>query len=234
MKKKTIPTLSQDTARQMLENIFRACKMPSNTVPLKTLSAYSNYRKERYALQRTAILVVLFLFILLPFLFLSGHVSLAPVQTAENENPLYRIALSSSVPVAQLSAHIDGITQPVYEGEGGTYLVRPEKNGELVVEITFFNRQQAQAHATVTGVDWEMPILKDTRRMGQDVLLYLEDQGSGIRVDGIAVTDHQGGEMQYQYDTENQCLTLLPGKGACYVEVPDHRGNVLHLVLSPQ
>ena len=65
--------LPQDTAEQMLQNIFRACNRPANTVPLKTLSAYSNYRKERFAMQRTAIVVMLVMFTLLPFLFVTAQ-----------------------------------------------------------------------------------------------------------------------------------------------------------------
>ena len=46
-------SLPQATAEQILSNVFSACSREPNSIPLEALTSYSNYRKERYALQRT-------------------------------------------------------------------------------------------------------------------------------------------------------------------------------------
>ena len=69
-KKSTEPQLDLDDASKILENIFAANQVEPNTIPLDVLTAYSNYRKERFSLQRTVLVVVMVLFLLLPFLFM--------------------------------------------------------------------------------------------------------------------------------------------------------------------
>ena len=61
--KKNQPALDDATADLMLGNIFDACEKERNTVPLSVLTSYSNYRKERFLLQKVILLIV-FLFIL--------------------------------------------------------------------------------------------------------------------------------------------------------------------------
>ncbi|MBQ4640055.1 MAG: hypothetical protein IJB69_06025 [Clostridia bacterium] len=228
-----IPVLPPATAQQMLENIFRACNRPSNTVPLKTLAAYSNYRKERFAMQRTAIVVMLVLFMLLPFLFITAEMDVTKAARSPGENPVYHIRFTSAVPVRHVTARMGGITQPIYEDENGVYTLQPAGNGEMVVEATFFNLQKTTASLPVTDADWEMPALLDTRRSGDNVLMYFSDNLSGIRADAISVTNAAGQELPFSYDTASQCLTLARPETTCYLSVPDERGNVLQLVLSP-
>lgn len=231
---KKLPQLSPRTAEQMLENIFLICNKAPNTVSLKTLTAYSNYRKERFSMQRTVIIILLVLFLMLPFLFISTDVTITPVETAENENPLYRITLSSGMPVRHISASINGVTQPIYEDEDGGYTLQPGRNGKLTVDVMLINRQKAQTTASVTGVDFGLPQLQRVRRSGGNVMLFFADAVSGINAAGIAVTDEWGGSVPFQYDTDTGCLTVLHCDENLNIDVPDGRGNVLHLVLSPQ
>ena len=75
-KKTDIPALDDQIAKQMLENIFEACDMESNKIPLEVLTSYSNYRRERFALQRLVLVVIMVLFFLLPVLFIAPKISI--------------------------------------------------------------------------------------------------------------------------------------------------------------
>ena len=44
--------LDPQVASQMLSNIFDACDIEQNSVPLEVLTSYSNYRKERFLFQK--------------------------------------------------------------------------------------------------------------------------------------------------------------------------------------
>ncbi|MDY5607379.1 MAG: hypothetical protein SPF55_05870, partial [Lentihominibacter sp.] len=58
--------LNSDVADQMLQNIFNICEVEPNTVPLDNLKSYSNYRKDRFFLQKVILVIVMLLFLALP------------------------------------------------------------------------------------------------------------------------------------------------------------------------
>ena len=82
-------TLSEATAQQILSGVFAACRREPNSVPLEALTAYSNYRKERYALQRTIVVLMLILFLLVPLLFMAARVQITLVNPDGMSNPVY-------------------------------------------------------------------------------------------------------------------------------------------------
>lgn len=231
---KKLPPLSTETAEQMLQNIFRSCKKTANTVSLQTLTAYSNYRKERFALQRTVIIVILSLFALLPLLFLSTSITIIPDEKNDTHNPVFHIQLSSSAPVRHLTAQIDGVTQPVYDDGQGRYTVTPGQNGEMIISATLFNLQVAKENVMVSGVDYTLPRLIKSQRVQDSLRLYFDDADSGIDALGISVTDENGNSLHYQYNSDSNRLSIAYVDTALNVDVPDNRGNVLHLLLSPQ
>ena len=104
--------LPPDTAEQILSNVFTACKREPNSVPLEALTSYSNSRKERYALQRSLILLMLALFMLLPLLFLAASVTVMQVNPGSEENPVYAISVDTRIPIRQVEARLAGQTGP--------------------------------------------------------------------------------------------------------------------------
>ena len=66
MSNSEIPKMDAASATRILENVFDECEMKPNSVPIEALSAYSSYRKERFALQKTIIVIAMILFLLLP------------------------------------------------------------------------------------------------------------------------------------------------------------------------
>ena len=115
-KKTDIPALDDQIAKQMLENIFEACDMESNTIPLEVLTSYSNYRRERFALQRLVLIIIMVLFFLLPVLFIAPTLSIQELPTAVSADPVYELRVTSAFPpVSRVTATIDGRNIPVYE-----------------------------------------------------------------------------------------------------------------------
>lgn len=226
--------LPEETAAQMLENIFRICKKTPNTVPLSTLRQYSNYRKERFALQRTVIVVILTLFALLPLLFISGDFTVTLEHTQGTLNPRYQVQPASILPVRHVSVEINGITQPVYEGENGTYHIQPNQDGQMDIRLTLVNLQTTHQTISVTGVDYTRPQLTEHRTAGNYRILYFEDEDSGINGAGISVTNKEGESINHQFDTDNNRLIIPITEEALYIVVPDQCGNALEFYLTAQ
>ena len=68
-RKSSVPQLDIEAAGRILAQAFEANQMELNTIPLEVLASYSNYRRERFTLQRTILVIIMTLFLLLPFLF---------------------------------------------------------------------------------------------------------------------------------------------------------------------
>ena len=75
-KKPKGPVLDESLASQMLENIFDACEVEPNTVPLSVLTSYSNYRRERFLLQKVLLVIILLFFCLAPLMFIAPDIDL--------------------------------------------------------------------------------------------------------------------------------------------------------------
>lgn len=231
MSLKNQAVLPEETAAQMLENIFRTCKKTPNTVPLSTLRAYSNYRKERFALQRTVIFVILTLFALMPLLFIAGDFTITAENAQGTINPRFHVKPASLLPIRHVSVQIDGITQPVYEDEDGTYIIQPSMEGQMKVSLTLINRQTTTKTVPVDQVDYTKPHVKQHRKTSNAIMLYLDDEGSGINGAGISVTDIAGQSLSFQFDTDKNCLIVPFTKGSLNIFVPDKCGNMLELNL---
>lgn len=85
------PQLSFEEASRILERAFEANEMENNSIPLEVLASYSSYRKERFTLQRTILVIIMMLFILLPLLFIPAAFTVNMDETpGRNFNPVSR------------------------------------------------------------------------------------------------------------------------------------------------
>jgi len=227
-------TLKPEMAEQILSNVFAASGREANNVPLEALVSYSNYRRERYALQRSVIILVLVLFLLLPLLFLAAGVEITPLM-AEDKNPVYGVSVKTRIPIRQIQAELGGRSVPVYEEESGAYIIAPRENGEMAVSVTLVNRQRTQANALVEAVDMEIPRLVSTAFDSAHVKLYVEDAASGVDYEGIRVEAPSGDvSAPAGYEAESGCILLAYPQEVLSVRIPDRRGNVLTIELKPQ
>ena len=113
MSNSEIPKMDAASATRILENVFDECEMKPNSVPIEALSAYSSYRKERFALQKTIIVIAMILFLLLPFLFISPSFKVGRSETGERNLPVYTVDVGSVLPVRSVVATLDGKPLPV-------------------------------------------------------------------------------------------------------------------------
>ena len=223
-----------ETADQLLQNVFDTCGYERNNVPLDALMSYSNYRQERYTLQKLGITIALALFILLPFLFISANIYVAIRNEGTESNPTYQVSVDSSIPIKQIVATIDGRTVPITEVGSHEFTIQPGTNGDMSIFVTLINEQETSTAVSVVEVDSTPPILLSTDIHTDSISLRVMDEESGVDFDRVVVTDDEGGEWGFFCDAEKGCIVVSYPSRAVKVSVPDKRGNVLTLRLNPQ
>ena len=158
-KKAAEPQLDIDEASKILENVFKISQVEPNTIPLDVLTAYSNYRKERFALQRTVLVIVMVLFLMIPFLFISPSFTISAMSGKKAANPVYEVNVDTFMPVQRVTAAIDGRSIPVYETEAHVYTIEPGLNGQMMISVTLINHQTVTHFVDVENVDKEAPLV---------------------------------------------------------------------------
>lgn len=234
-KKNTEPQLDIDKASQILEQIFKANNVPPNTVPLEVLAAYSNYRKERFSLQRTILIIIMVLFLLLPFLFIAPFFSLEMVSDTNGLNPAYEIYVDTFMPVNRVTAVIDGHNLPVYEVATHKYSIEPTLNGTMEVSVTLVNHQTITKQIEIDNVDLEAPAVISNKIDSKNLYLYVSDSGSGVDyecVKGIGLSGKECPPASYDEST-GQIIFAYPDE-SLNIYIPDHADNTLQIVLTVQ
>lgn len=227
--------LPLETAEHMLANVFTTCGREQNSVPLKTLSSYSNYRKERYSLQRTIIVIVLVLFLLLPLLFLAANVRVTLSNPDSGDNPIYTISVSTRIPIRQIQVQLENRNVPIYEITPNQYMVQPRGNGSMNVTVTLFNHQLTSVEIPIDSVDTRAPQLLSTEADEDYIHLYVTDHESAVDFDTVTITDPDGKiSVPVGYDAETGRITLPYPACAMNVRIPDIRGNALQIDLKPE
>lgn len=232
--KSSVPQLSFEEASKILERAFEANEMENNTIPLEVLASYSNYRKERFTLQRTILMIIMTLFIMLPLLFIPASFHVEEDKAIERDfNPVYRLAVDSKMLVERVNATIDGYNIPVYEMDSHVYSIEPSRNGEMEVTVTLLNRQTMTQYVDVTGVDREVPTVVSSKKEGDELFLQFSDAGSGIDFSNIEALDLDGNKIEEMtVDEETGRVTLPVVSSTINVYVTDRAGNKLQLILT--
>lgn len=235
-KKSSVPQLDFETASKILEQAFEANHMESNTIPLEVLASYSNYRRDRFTLQRTILVIIMTLFLLLPLLFIPSSFTIGRDETLErNYNPIYRLEVDSFMLVDRVNASIDGYNIPVYEVDAHVYSIEPSRNGQMDVTVTLANGQMKTQSVEVTAVDREVPVATSCSREGNLIYLYLSDGESGIDFPAIQALDLDGQKIEpVSIDEATGCVVFSGEWETLNVYVPDLAGNQLQLILSMQ
>lgn len=227
------PQLDIEQAGKILENVFEANHAEPNSVPLETLTAYSNYRKERFILQRTIIVVIMVVFFMLPFLFIPPDFTLKTASEANMTNPTYTLTVTSHMPVKRITAAINGHTVPVYEMDAHVYSIEPAVNGQMKITVDLINHQKKTVYVDVKNVDLDPPVVVSTDFDSDHVYLYLSDKGSGIDYENITVTGLNGETIRpLSWDPDTGCVVFPYPDTTWNVYIPDFAANQLQLVLS--
>lgn len=234
---KSRPQLSDDTASKLLANVFDACGREHNTIPLDKLESYSVYRRERYSLQKTLVVITLLIFAALPLCFVMPKFTVVETTQPTDAAHVYEIRVKGSVPVSTVAASIGDHPFQVYETGEGTYAVEPNINGKMKVKVTLINKQYAVREVDVTEVDLDKPILISQKRENGKLYLYLADgeDGSGINWDGIYAENIDGKIYKpVEIDRYEGYVAFSFPKESVNIYVPDNKGNTLQLLLTTQ
>lgn len=232
-RKPAVSQLDLEIANQILEQVFEANNMELNSISLEALASYSSYRRERFTLQRTILVIIMALFILLPLLFIPSSFTIVEQSGQYDFNPVYRMEVDSFMLVERITATIDGRNVPVYEVDSHVYSIEPPVNGKMEVTVTLLNRQTSTQYVDVTTVDREVPVATACNKDGDLVYLYLSDGLSGVDFDKIQAVDLDGHEIvPVSVDVETGCITFEDVDNTLNVFVPDLARNQLHLIIS--
>lgn len=234
-KKAADPQLDMDNANKILEKTFEANNMAPNTVSLDVLTSYSNYRRERFAMQRSVLVFMMILFLLLPFLFIAPYFSIDAEVGDNGMNPAYRIGVDTFMPVERVIASIDGHNIPVYEVDTHIYSIEPSMNGKMEITVTLVNRQTITKSVNVENVDLDAPVVISNNVDEKYLYLRVSDSGSGINYENIRGVSLSGAEVPpVSYDeTTGQIIFAYPDE-SLNVYISDNADNTLQLILTVQ
>ena len=140
-----------------------------NTVPLSVLKSYSNYRRERFLLQKVLLVIILLFFCMVPLLFIAPNMQLNLKDHGTNGKPAYELVVDTFIPVSRITANIGGSNIPVYEVAEKTYSIEPTLNGTMTVTVTLKNRQFASITCEVSGVDTTSPVVLSDKQVGDQI-----------------------------------------------------------------
>lgn len=226
------PQLDMTNASKILENVFKENHVEPNSIPLELLTSYSNYRKERFFLQRMLLVVIMFLFCMVPFLFIPSSFSITENPKNETGFPTYTLNVSSKLPVRRVSATINGKVLPVAETDTRTYCISPTVNGKMTVTVTLINNQLSTKTINVTTRDSQAPVLLSSNTDNSRVYLYLTDADSGIDYDNIVAVDLNGKTISpISIDRTTGCVAFPYPDTLENIYIPDFAGNKLQLVV---
>ena len=233
-KKNEQPTLDDSTAERMLENVFYACNKKPNTVPLSVLMSYSNYRKERFILQKVIFVIIFIFFCLLPLLFIPASFTVEAASTGTDHDPVYEVHVTAPIiPVERVTATIGGRYVPVYETDTHVYQIAPEANGEMIITVVLKNKQTNTFTLTISDVDTKAPVLISHQQSGDNIVLFVEDENSDIDYDNVYAQTSTGEcILPVSYNEETGEIDFEYPEEALNIYVPDKAENVLHLILS--
>lgn len=232
-RKQQTPELDIETARRILAYAFEVNRAQPNSIPLDVLASYSSYRKERFTLQRTVLVVVMTLFILIPLLFIPPSFTLTQESGADEANPVYRLELNSLMLVDWLKVQIDGHNIPVYEVDSHVYSIEPSRNGQMDVTVTLINRQTATQSVDVTQVDRDSPVIASHWMENGRLYVSLTDDGAGIRYDQIYAVDQNGSDvLPDEIDEEAGYVVFSNPLDLTNIYFPDNADNMLHVIVA--
>lgn len=232
--KSSVPQLDFETANRILKQTFEANQMEDNSIPLEVLASYSSYRRDRFTLQRTILMIIMVLFLLLPLLFVPSSFTVEEDnELARNYNPVYKLNVNSLIPVDRVNASIDGRNIPVYEVDAHVYSIEPSRNGKMEVTVTLVNRQSSTQYVDVAAVDREQPVATSCTKKGDKLYLYLSDSESGIDYQSVEAIDLNGQNVTpASFDENTGCIVFPVTSDTLNVYVSDLAGNKLQLILS--
>lgn len=232
MKHAPMPTLEPDAAEAILLRVFSACGRTPTAVPLEVLSSYTEYRRDRFTLQKTILILILAVFLLLPVCFLSTGLEVQQSGFSSVGAPTYTIKADTLLPIRTVTARLGDLPIAVYEHQAHVFSVTPRDNGLLTVTVTLVNGQYQTWSAQIDTVDAKAPELVQIRTAGKLVRIYLRDDGSGVDSEAAYGLTPDGVRLFPSEINDAEGYIAFPKTAGLQLFLPDKNGNVLQLKLT--
>ncbi len=232
---KNQPELNREIAHKILQNVLEANNLEANKIPLEVLASYSNYRRERFTLQRVIVVIVLVAFMLMPLLFIAPSCAVEQGEDVGRGRPAFDVRVDTALPIRRVTATIEGVNMPVYEVGENLYSVQPTLNGEMVITVTLFNDQSCVMTQQVDGVDTAAPVLVSDGYEDGKLNLYVMDEGLGIDYESIHALNAKGERISpVAVSEETGLVSFAYPKETINIYIADKVGNTLQLAVMLQ
>lgn len=232
---RNIKKLSEDAAAKLLANVMDTCGMRPVSIPLSSVTTYSEYRRERYTFQIIILVIVLTAFLVLPLFFISPEVSIYPSGTDKGYT-VYSVTVDHGIiPVTSVSATIDGNGVNAVETDSRTYSLTPLQNGTLSVCVTLLNRQNKTVTLELGDVDRTGPVLIDGYRdeENEQLILYVQDEGVGLDYPEVAAYTMSGERIPpHSINTVSGEVIFDFPEESVTISIPDKNGNTLEIIVT--
>ena len=229
------PELDREIARKILQNALKANNLDANKIPLEVLDSYSNYRRERFTLQRVIIVIVLVAFMLMPLLFIAPSCTIEQAEDIGRGRPAFDVQVDTFLPIRRVTAMIGGVNMPVYEVGENVYSVQPTMNGEMTVEVTLLNDQSCVLTQRVKTVDTTPPVLLSDGYGDGMLNLYVMDEGLGINYESIHALNVRGELIRpVSFSEEEGLVSFAYPEDTINIYIEDKVGNTLQLAVMLQ
>ena len=223
--------LTTNETSEILDKVFTGCGKDPNDLPMDTLSSYAVYRKERFTFQRAVTAMAMFVFLMLPLLFILPGYTVRVDETGERGLPVYTVEVKSLIPVGKVIATIREHDLPVYEAGSKEFTVEPTRNGMLNISVELVNRQSVNSSHEVTAVDSKGPELVGTDTLGDRLVIKVKDSGIGVDYREIYAVGRSGKVYRPVSADEVSGVIFDYPEEPWDLYVPDHIGNTLHLAV---
>jgi hypothetical protein len=222
-----IPPLDTETANQLLNNVFSACDMQPNTIPIEVLESWGNYKKPRFQIAKKITYFMLVILILLPLMFFKPTIVADRSEIGTTDAVTYEISIKTLLPISSVTAALDGEPVTLYTEDMRHYTAKLTKNGTFEITAVSFNGQTVTRTYTVSQIDTDRPEYVDSYSKDGYVYIIMRDTYSGIDYDNIT------GLKPEEYDENTGLITFKVPDEATTVTIPDKAGNETSLLLSP-
>lgn len=234
MAKKAAPeeTISRDQAKLVLENVFSACSVPPNSVPMEILEEDIKHNRFFTRLTRFLALAAIVGILIIPVVFSKASISCSLGMPRENS---VRVTVNAAafLPITGVRITLDG--EPVeYVRDGGHFTVDVTENGTLLAEITTLNNQTAQAQAEIQAFAAQNPSIVSHGLEDGTFRFHVEPGSYPVDYAGIYALDEGGGKLYpSSWDEASGEVVFEHVSGVTNFFVPDKKGNVLQAILTP-
>lgn len=226
-KQDNTPMLDIQTASQLLNNVFSACDMKPNSIPIEVLESWGNYRKPPFdGLKKAAFAIVLIL-VLLPLMFFKPTIIAERTDVNSTANAVYSIEIKTLLPVSSVSASLDGSPVALKAESSKKYTAELTENGTFEIATVAFNGQIVKREYTVAHIDNEKPEFVDSYSKDGYVYILVRDTYSGIDYENISGLEPE------EYDETTGLITFRIPSDTVTLTIPDKAGNEISLLLSP-